>query len=124
MVIKLGLAVAKIYGLTDSQFEYVRRLLGPQAMPPLFAKIAQFAVKYLSKEGLITAMRSAALRATGKGAARAFSRYIPVVGRVIASVVGWRVTVMLGNQLVDEAEGLAKEILEEIVKLSDLSDGD
>lgn len=116
VLLKLGHEVAHIYGLTNEQFEYIKRLLGPKAIPSLLAKIAQFAAKYLAKQGIIMLLKQIATRATAKQVAK----WVPFVGPLIAAGIGWQATFMLGEQLVDEAEGLAKEILDGIIKGSDL----
>lgn len=116
VLVKLGHEVAHIYGLTNEQFEYIRRLLGPKAIPSLLAKIAQFAAKYLAKQGIITLLKQIATRVTAKQVAK----WVPFVGPLFAAGIGWQATFMLGEQLVDEAEGLAKEILDGIIKGSEL----
>lgn len=118
VLLKLGHEIAHIYGLTQSQFEYIKRLLGPKAIPSLLAKLAQFAAKYLAKEGIILLLKQIATRATAKQV----SKWIPFVGPLIAAGIGWQATFMLGEQLVNEAEDLAKDILDGIVKGSDLPD--
>lgn len=112
--------VTHIYGLTSNQFEYIKRLLGPKAVPGLLAKLAQFAAKYLAKEGIILLLKRIATRAATKTA----SKWIPFVGPLIAAGIGWQSTFMLAEQLIDEAEALAREILENVLKGTDLPDGD
>ena len=119
LLVKMGVAVAGIYGLTSKQFEYIKRLLGPKAIPSLLAKIAQFAAKYLAKEGVILLLRQIATRMAAKEA----SKWVPFVGPLIAAGIGWKATFMLGEQMVDEAESLAKEILDAIIRGSDLPSG-
>ena len=116
ILVKLGQQIAEIYGLTSNQFEYVKRLLGPRAVPVLLAKIAQFATKYLAREGVMTLLKQIAKRATAKEV----SKWIPFVGPLIAAGIGWYTTFMFGDQLVGEAEALAREILNGIVAGSDL----
>jgi len=118
ILIKLGNKVAEIYGLTSSQFEYIKRLLGPRAVPTLLEKIAQFTTKYLVKEGVLLLLKQIGKRTTAKQA----SKWVPVVGPLISAGIGWHATFMFGEQLVDEAEWLAREILDGIIKGSDLHD--
>jgi predicted GTPase len=112
LLLKLGDEIASIYGLTRSQFDYIKRLLGPKALPTLIAKIAQFSTRYLAKEGLIGLLKRLATRE----ASRQSTRWIPLAGPLIAAGIGWQSTFMLGEQLVDEAEALAGEILGDIVE--------
>lgn len=119
LLLKLGDEIASIYGLTSSQFDYIKRLLGPKAVPTLIAKIAQFSTRYLAKEGLIGLLKRLATRE----ASRQSTRWIPLAGPLIAAGIGWQSTFMLGEQLVDEAETLAKEILDDIVDGSEMAQG-
>jgi predicted GTPase len=112
LLLKLGDEIASIYGLTRSQFDYIKRLLGPKALPTLIAKIAQFSTRYLAKEGLMGLLKRLATRE----ASRQSTRWIPLAGPLIAAGIGWQSTFMLGEQLVDEAEALAGEILGDIVE--------
>ncbi|MEB3259177.1 MAG: hypothetical protein VKP63_00955 [Cyanobacteriota bacterium] len=52
---------AAIYDLTRSQFAFIKRLLGPGAMPSLIAKIAQFSARHLAREGLIGLLKRLAI---------------------------------------------------------------
>lgn len=112
LMVKLGREIAHIYGLTSNQFDYIKRLLGPKAIPSLLAKIAQFGAKYLAKEGILLVLRKIATRTTAKHV----SKWIPFVGPLISTRIGWKATFILGEQLVDEAEDLARDILKEIAK--------
>jgi GTP-binding protein EngB required for normal cell division len=119
LLLKLSDEIASIYGLTSSQFDYIKRLLGPKALPTLIAKIAQFSTRYLAREGLIGLLKRLATREVG----RQSTRWIPLAGPLIAAGIGWQSTFMLGEQLVDEAEGLAGEILSDIVEGSEVARG-
>lgn len=119
VLVNLGNEVAHIYGLTSNQFEYIKRLLGPKAALGLLAKIAQFAAKYLAKEGIILLLKNIATRTTAKQVAK----WVPFIGPLISAGIGWQATFMLGEQLVDEAEHLAREILAGIIKGADIAEG-
>lgn len=108
--------VAHIYGLTSNQFEYIQRLLGSKALPSVLANLSKFGAKYLAKDGIIILLRKIATRTTAKQV----SKWIPYVGLLISAGIGWQATFMLSEQLVDEAEKLAREILAEIIRDSDL----
>ena len=112
LLLKLGNEIACIYGLTDNQLAYVRRLLGPDALPGLMAKTAQFATKYLAREGVMALLR----RLARSVATKELTRFIPFVGPLVAAGIGWQATFLLGEQLVQEAESLAEEVLAGIVR--------
>jgi GTP-binding protein EngB required for normal cell division len=116
LLLKLGEEIASIYGLTSSQFDYIKRLLGPRALPSLLAKVAQFGTRYLAREGLVGLLK----RLASREVSRQSTRWIPMAGPLIAAGIGWQSTFMLGEQLVDEAESLAAEILNDIVHGSEL----
>ena len=114
LLLKLGEEIAAIYGLTRSQFDFIKRLLGPKALPSLLAKVAQFSTRYLAREGLVGLLK----RLASREVSRQSTRWIPMAGPLIAAGIGWQSTFMLGEQLVDEAEALAREILVDIVETS------
>ncbi len=116
LLVKMGGAIAQIYGLTSNQFEYIKRLLGSNAIPGLLAKLAQFAAKYLAREGIVLLLKSIATRTATKQVAK----WVPFVGPLVSAGIAWKSTFMLGEQMVDEAEALAREILEAIVSGSKL----
>jgi hypothetical protein len=116
VLLKFGQEVAHIYGLTKNQFEFIKRLLGPKVVPSILTKIAGFTAKYLAKEGIVVLLKQIATRTTVK----TLSKYVPAIGPLIAVGIGWIATFGLCEQLVDEAHKLAKEILDEILKGSDL----
>lgn len=107
LLVKMGQEVAHVYGLTDRQVEFIKRFLGPDAIPILLAKVAQFASKYLAREGVLLLLKQIGKRAAAKTA----SKWIPFVGPVIAASIGFFATKSLGDTLVKEAESLAEDIL-------------
>ncbi|MBU6302444.1 MAG: 50S ribosome-binding GTPase [Verrucomicrobia bacterium] len=108
ILLKMGQEVAHIYGLTGTQIDFIKRFLGPDAIPLLLAKIAQFISKYLAQEGIIFLLKQMGQKVGAKSAAR----WIPLVGPVIATSIGFAATKALGDQLVHEAEKLTEEILD------------
>jgi predicted GTPase len=111
LLLRMGNRIAEIYGLTSRQIEYARRVFGPNALPGVVTKVTQFAAKYLVREGIIAALRSTAKRT----AARQTSRWIPFVGPLISAGLGWRATFTLGEQMLNEAEALALELLADVL---------
>jgi GTP-binding protein EngB required for normal cell division len=112
ILVKYAHEVSSIYGLNSEQMEYYKRLLGPDKIPALVAKVAQFAAKYLAKEGIILVLKRVATRQVVKSVAK----WVPFVGPLISSGLGWQSTFMLGEDLVNEAQTLAKEILDSIIQ--------
>lgn len=112
IMLKFAHEVSSIFGLNSEQFEYFKRLLGPDKIPALLAKVAMFATKYLAKEGIIQLLTKIATQEIAKSV----SVWIPVVGPLIAAGIGWQATFMLGEDLVNEAQALAHEILHAMVE--------
>ena len=116
LLIELGKRVAAIYGLNSEHIEYIKRVLGPEAAAGIFAKIAQVAASYLAKDGIILLLKKIGTRTVIKQGVK----WAPIFGQLLAAGIGYQSTFMLGEQLVDEAESLAKEILDEIQKKKDI----
>ena len=95
ILLKMADVISKIYGLTISQFEYVKGMLGGRAIPALLAKLAQFCAKYLAKEGIILLLRRIATRV----AVKQMSKWLPFVGPLIAAGIGWKATLCLERTL-------------------------
>jgi predicted GTPase len=114
ILIQFGNEVLHTYGLSGEQFEFIKRYLDVDKIPALVAKIGQFAAKYLAKEGITQIIKSIAGRTVAKSA----SKWIPFVGPLISAGIGWQSTFMLAEDLVQEGESLAREILEEIIRNS------
>ncbi len=114
IIIQFGNEVLHTYGLSGEQFEFIKRYLDADKIPALLAKIAQFAAKYIAKEGITQIIKSIA----GRTVAKSFSKWIPFVGPLISAGIGWQSTFMLAEDLVQEGESLAREILEEIIRNS------
>lgn len=112
ILLKFAQTVSSIFGLNSEQLEYFKRLLGPDKIPALLAKVAQFAAKYLAKEGVIQILKGIATR----GVVKSLSKWVPFVGPLISAGIGWQATFMLGEDLVNEAEALAQEILHAMVE--------
>ncbi|MBE9113929.1 50S ribosome-binding GTPase [Nodosilinea sp. LEGE 07298] len=119
LLLKFGNEVAHIYGLTSSQFDYIKRLLGAGAIPVSVAKISQFSAKYLAKEGLVSLLKKTATRQ----AAKQTTKWIPIIGQLVAAGIGGSATFWICEQIVNEAEQLAHEILSEIIENSKTVNG-
>jgi len=111
ILVKMGAEVAEIFGLTEDGFKFIKRLLGPNSIAPLVAKIAQFAARYTATEGVIVILKKFATSMATKEVAK----YVPFLGQMVAAGIGWKATSMMGEQLVEDASGLASEILEAVI---------
>jgi len=114
LLLKFGNEVANIYGITSKQFDYIKRLLGANAIPGLVAKITQFSAKYLAKEGLVLLLKKKAVR----DVAKQLAKRMPIVGPLAGAGIGGVATFWLCDQIVKEADELASEVLNELIQKS------
>jgi len=114
LLLKFGNEVANIYGITSKQFDYIKRLLGANAIPGLVAKITQFSAKYLAKEGLVLLLKKKAVR----DVAKQLAKRMPIVGPLAGAGIGGVATFWLCDQIVTEAHELASEVLNELIQKS------
>lgn len=114
LLLKFGNEVANIYGITSKQFDYIKRLLGANAIPGLVAKITQFSAKYLAKEGLVLLLKKKAVR----DVAKQLAKRMPIVGPLAGAGIGGVATFLLCEQIVKEADELASEVLHELIQKS------
>lgn len=109
LLLKLSHEVAFIYGMTQSQAEYLSKLLkNPLAC---LGKVAQLSAKYLTKEAILLVLKSIGARVAVKNA----SKWIPFVGTLVSSYLGYRLTYSYGEDLIKEYEDAAKQILADAV---------
>lgn len=112
ILLKFAKEVASVYGLDKNSMDFMARMLGPERVPAIVAKITQFTAKYLAKEGLVIVLRKVATQTAGKQMAK----WVPFVGPLVAAGIGWKTTFMLGEDLIDEAEQLARELFEAVAR--------
>ena len=112
ILLKFAHQVASVYGLDKKQWEFAMKMIGPERIPVLVAKVGQFTASYLAKEGIALVLKRVGVKAAG----RQVVKYVPFVGPLIAAGIGWKATFMLGEDLIDEAESLAREILHAVAQ--------
>ena len=112
ILLKFAHEVASVYGLDKKQMDFVERMFGLERIPALAGKVAQFTAKYLAKEGLVLLLKQVATRAASKE----MVKFVPFVGPLIAAGIGWKTTFILGEDLIDEAEQLAREVLDAVAQ--------
>jgi len=76
---------------------------------PAVAKFANRLLKYATKEGIMLLLKRFAARETVKG----FSKYIPLVGQVIASSIGFTITSKVGKSYLEDCHNVAEVVLKE-----------
>lgn len=112
LLFKLSKEISHIYGLTEKQFEFTKTFIVDEpTFRVLKQKIAQYIAKYLVKEAIVKILESLGKREALKVAAK----YIPFIGQAIAAGLGYKLTYNFGDDLINESEKLAKELLEHII---------
>lgn len=112
LLLKLSKEISHIYGLSERQFKFSESLITDEpTLRVLKQKIAQYIAKYLIKEAIIKILQALGKREAIKIAAK----YIPFVGQAVAALLGYKLTYNFGDELINESEKLAKELLEHII---------
>lgn len=112
ILMEMGRKIAHVYGLEKDQMDFLKALLDPSALNILAGKVAQFAAKYLAKEGVLLVLKQMVKRTTVKQA----SKWLPFVGLLIAAGIGWKTTYSFGEKLIEDAEQLAEELLQKMIE--------
>ena len=99
----LFLKIRDNYGLDFEKLALIKAS-GLTALTPVINNIIQYA----SKEGILALFKEFASRQVAKQVAKV----IPFVGPIIAGTISYGVTVLVGNNYVDECHQVASEILE------------
>jgi predicted GTPase/uncharacterized protein (DUF697 family) len=103
--------VLHIYGLTAKQSEYMLKFLdsGKASVQALKQMTGRIGAKYATERGI-----SILLKVIVSGELfKSLSKYIPLVGTLISAGLGYKRTYSYGEQLIDDCEAVAKEVLRE-----------
>ncbi len=99
------------YGMSPQRLAWLESHAGAVA-----ARVASRVAVYagpLAADALLALLK----RFAGRMAAREISRYIPVVGQIVAASIGFGVTYWAAHQYLDECEELAKRVLDESLEM-------
>jgi GTP-binding protein EngB required for normal cell division/uncharacterized protein (DUF697 family) len=94
--------IRSTYGLTDERVHHLE-VVAP-VLGPLSADILSFA----TKEGLVRLLT----RYAGREVVKSFSKYIPIVGQLLAASLGFAITKQAGDYYLSACHTLAEKILE------------
>lgn len=108
LLVKMSRAIQSIYGLTENQLEYPVNA-NTNAVRQLAAK---WVAKYAVAEGIILLLKAMGKRVLIKSVAK----YLPFVGTAISAGIGYTMTLKFGEDCIDEAESIAKQLIEELLK--------
>jgi uncharacterized protein (DUF697 family) len=102
ILIALFKDIRDTYGLTDS---FLHKL--QQSAIPIVKNLASNVAKYTTQGGILILLKEFAGRQTTKE----FTKYIPIVGQLIAASLGFLITQKAGEIYLNYCHDLAKEIL-------------
>lgn len=102
ILLKLFKEIREDFGLDDDALSDLKH-----SSIPTIATLANNAVEYATKEGLLILFK----RFAGKQTVKEFSKFVPFVGQAIAAGIGFAITLKVGNSYLDDAYKLAEEIL-------------
>lgn len=115
LLLKMGNDITDIYGLNKEQQEFYKNVLDLSnsiRFKAVLGKASQYAVKYLGKEAIMIILKKSATTVASKS----ISKWIPFVGQVIAAGIGFKMTSLLGEDMVNDAEDIANELFESLKK--------
>lgn len=98
------------YGLSPARLKWLESQGGKIAVGVL-SNVARFAGP-ASKEALLTLLK----RFAGRQAAKQVSKYIPIIGQMVAASLGFGITYWAGKEYLDECEALAQAVLDADLK--------
>ncbi len=110
LLLKMSVDIQKIYGLDEAQMTYSATLISGTNRKMILAKALQFGSKFIGKEAILILLKRAGIAVASKS----FSKWIPLVGAVISAGIGYKLTSSMGEEMLNEAEEIAKETFESI----------
>lgn len=110
ILLKMGNEISKIYGITEKDQEFYESfsdLSDSVKLKIALEKAAQYATKYLLTEAIMTILKRLAATISTK----TFGKWIPIVGPIIAAGIGYKMTLSIADEMIEDAEAAATEIL-------------
>jgi predicted GTPase len=105
LMIKMSKEVQSIYGLDADQQAYNMQLLDKKSAKFIANKVMQYTTRYGGKEAIMLLLK----RLSATVATKTASKWIPFVGQVIAAGIGFKMTSWIGNDMINDAEEIARE---------------
>lgn len=104
---KMAKKIRETFGLDETAVERYMTVLGP-----VFNKLANKVLEYLTKEGILLVIKQVAGRYVQKQALK----WLPIVGQGFAAFAGFTMTKSLGESYINNCYEVAKEIMEYEIK--------
>lgn len=113
LLVKMAQRIVHIYGLEKDQLDFHGSIISIQ----IKTEITKYILGLASTEAAIQVLKRVAGRVTVKSVAK----YIPFVGSIVAALIGYKITSNFGYELVEECEGLARNLLKDILHNSSVA---
>ena len=112
LLLKMSNDITNIYGLNKEAIAFYNTIGLPNNAQFKIAltNAGLFLVKYGGQEAIMLLLKKFA----GTVATKSFSKYIPLVGQAIAAGIAFKMTLSLGEDMVNDAEEKALEIFESL----------
>lgn len=108
LLINMAKEIQSLYGLNEESLDSIAKKSGQNtSITALKIKVAQFASRFIVKEGVMILLKRLSLTI----GAKEFLKYVPFVGQAISAGIGYKMTDSFGCELIEEADALADEIL-------------
>lgn len=108
LLLKMIKDITDMFGLNKSSLEYISTLSNSSQLKTIVGKASQFLLKYVSTEAILIVLK----RVSGTLAVKEFSKWIPMVGQVVAAGLGFKITYSLGLEIIQDSKKIAEEIFE------------
>lgn len=116
VLINMCRQISTIYGLSEAQLAYAEKTAPNLQQSPEFRAlklgISKWLAKYAVTEGVVLALKQLGKTAVVKNV----SALLPIIGSLLAAGLGYRMTTAFGEQYIQEAEQLARQVLQQVVK--------
>ena len=108
ILMKMSTEIQNIYGLDEKSIDELSKRMGNGLnFTAIKVKVAQYATKFIAREGIIILLKRLSLNIGSKEVLK----YIPFLGQIAAAGIGYKMTDSFGSDLIDESDALAREIL-------------
>lgn len=110
ILVKMSSQIRDIFCFSDRQIESL-----PATLRQIFKqRSAQFAAKYITRAGIMLILK----RMGSRIAIKNIGRFIPIVGQIASAAIGYKMTLSFGERVADDAEALATELFDRVVRES------
>lgn len=108
--------INQVYGLTDQQLQFAQSRQPHLSASPEFEalkqNIAKWVARYTLTDGVLVGLKNIGSSASLKN----LSAFLPFIGQLFAAGLGYKLTLVFGEQYAREAEEMARHVLHSMIK--------